>query len=174
MRVAFAALAVVLAGVLSGCTMTKKIGQVIADPEIQVGDTKAQPSEVTITLLTEPDSNLNGEGDPAPVDVQLVYLSDDSRFQAADYDLLASTPLPDALGKNYLDHQDFTLLPDTLKTLPGVKLDAKTQFIGIIAYFSDDQTSEWKQIEPVAGTGHHYRLLVHVRQNSIEMKTEDN
>ncbi|MBJ9293296.1 type VI secretion system lipoprotein TssJ [Citrobacter werkmanii] len=164
---------VMLMLVLSGCTMTKKIGQVIADPGIQVGDLKQQSSAVTITLLTEPDSNLNGEGDPTPVDVQLVYLTDDSKFQAADYDLMASTPLPEALGKNYLDHQDFTLLPDTLKTLPDVKLDAKTQFIGIVAYFSDDQASEWKQIVPVDGIGHHYRLLVHVRQNSIEMKTED-
>ncbi|TKU52209.1 type VI secretion system lipoprotein TssJ [Citrobacter sp. wls714] len=158
---------------VSGCTMTKKIGQVIADPGIQVGDLKQQSSAVTLTLLTEPDSNLNGEGEPAPVDVQLVYLTDDSKFQAADYDLMVSTPLPEALGKNYLDHQDFTLLPDTLKTLPDVSLDAKTQFIGIVAYFSDDQASEWKQIVPVEGTGHHYRLLVHVRQNSIEMKTED-
>jgi type VI secretion system protein VasD len=158
---------------LGGCTMTKKIGQVIADPDIQVGDQKQQASVVTITLLTEPESNLNGEGDPAPIDVQLMYLSDDSKFQAADYDLMASTPLPEALGKNYLDHQDFTLLPDTLKTLPDIALDAKTQFIGIVAYFSDDQTSEWKQAVPVEGTGHHYRLLVHVRQNSIEMKTED-
>lgn len=158
---------------LGGCTMTKKIGQVIADPDIQVGDQRQQASVVTITLLTEPESNLNGEGDPAPIDVQLMYLSDDSKFQAADYDLMASTPLPEALGKNYLDHQDFTLLPDTLKTLPDIALDAKTQFIGIVAYFSDDQTSEWKQAVPVEGTGHHYRLLVHVRQNSIEIKTED-
>ncbi|HBH7067792.1 TPA: type VI secretion system lipoprotein TssJ [Enterobacter cloacae] len=172
MRWAFVML--VLASALCGCTVTKKIGQVIADPSIQVGDMKEQPSDLTVTLLTEPDINLNGEGEAAPVDVQLVYLSDDSKLQAADYDLLATTALPDALGKNYLDHQDFTLLPDTLKTLPAVKLDAKTQFIGIVAYFSDDQTSEWKQTEPVEGTGHHYRLLVHVRQNSIEMKTEDN
>ncbi|MGK7331302.1 type VI secretion system lipoprotein TssJ, partial [Salmonella enterica] len=68
----------------------------------------------------EPDSNLNSEGEPAAVDVHLVYLTDDSKFQAADYDLLAATPLPEALGKNYLDHQDLTLLPDTLKTLPDV------------------------------------------------------
>ncbi|HCR9738675.1 MULTISPECIES: type VI secretion system lipoprotein TssJ [Citrobacter] len=173
MRWAFVMLAIMLAGASGGCTMTKKIGQVIADPDIQVGDLKQQASNVTVTLLTEPDSNLNGEGDPAPVDMQLVYLTDDSKFQAADYDLMASTPLPEALGKNYLDHQDFTLLPDTLKTLPDVTLDAKTQFIGIVAYFSDDQTSEWKQIVPVEGSGHQYRLLVHVRQNSIEMKTED-
>lgn len=158
---------------LSGCETAKKIGQVIENPDIQVGKPTEQPSEVTMTLLTEPDANINADGEAAAVDVQLVYLSDDSKFQAADYDQLSTTALPEALGKNYVDHQDFSLLPDTIKTLPPVKLDEKTQFIGIIAYFSDDQTTQWKQIEPMEGTGHHYRLLVHIRQSSIEMKKED-
>ncbi|ELD5980075.1 type VI secretion system lipoprotein TssJ [Salmonella enterica] len=165
---------VLCAVVLTGCETAKKLGQVISNPDIQVGDLKSQPSEMTIKLLTEPDINLNADGEAAPVDVQLIYLTDDSKLQAADYDQIASTPLPDALGKNYLDHQDFSLLPDVMKTLPPVKLDEKTQFIGVVAYFSDDQATEWKQIEPVEGTGHSYRLLVHVRQSSIEMKKEDN
>lgn len=164
---------VLMSVVLTGCETAKKLGQVISNPDIQVGKQAVQPSEVTVTLLTEPDTNTNAEGEPAPVDVQLVYLSDDSKLQAADYDQIASTPLQDVLGKNYIDHQDFSLLPDTLKTLPPVKLDEKTQFIGIVAYFSDDQSSEWKQIEPVEGTGHQYRVLVHVRQSSIEMKKEE-
>lgn len=160
--------------VLSGCETAKKIGQVIKNPDIQVGDLKSQASEVTITLLTEPDTNLTADGEAAPVDVQLVYLSDDSKFLATDYDQIATTALPDALGKNYIDHQDFNLLPDTVKTLPPVKLDEKTGFIGVIAYFSDDQTTEWKQIEPVESIGHHYRLLVHIRASTIEMKKEEN
>lgn len=164
---------VLMSVVLTGCETAKKLGQVISNPDIQVGKQAVQPSEVTVTLLTEPDTNTNAEGEAAPVDVQLVYLSDDSKLQAADYDQIASTPLPDVLGKNYIDHQDFSLLPDKLKTLPPVKLDEKTQFIGIVAYFSDDQSSEWKQIEPVEGTGHQYRVLVHVRQSSIEMKKEE-
>lgn len=151
----------------------EKISEVIKNPDIQVGSLKEQPSEITVTLLTEPDTNTNAEGESAAVDVQLVYLTDDSKLLAADYDQIASTPLPDVLGKNYIDHQDFNLLPDTIKTLPPVKLDEKTQFIGVVAYFSDDQATEWKQIETVEGTGHHYRLLVHVRQSSIEMKKED-
>ncbi|AZT25786.1 TPA_asm: type VI secretion system lipoprotein TssJ [Salmonella enterica subsp. salamae serovar 42:z:1,5] len=172
-RVCRAWMMILLTLTLSGCETAKKIGQVIKNPDIQVGKLADQASQVTITLLTEPDANLNAEGESAAVDIQLVYLSDDSKLQAADYDLLASTPLPDALGKNYIDHQDFSLLPDTVKTLPPVKMDEKTQFIGVIAYFSDDQTTEWKQIEPVEGTGHNYRLLVHIRQSSIEMKKED-
>lgn len=165
---------VLISAALTGCETAKKIGQVISDPDIQVGDLKSQPSELTITLLTEPDININADGEAAPVDVQLIYLSDDSKIQAADYDQIASTPLPDVLGKNYIDHQDFSLLPDTMKTLQPAKLDEKTQFIGVVAYFSDDQATEWKKVQPVEGTGHSYRVLVHVRQGSIEMKKEDN
>ena len=164
---------VLMCVILTGCETAKKISEVIKNPDIQVGSLKEQPSEITVTLLTEPDTNTNAEGETAAVDVQLVYLTDDSKLLAADYDQIASTPLPDVLGKNYIDHQDFNLLPDTIKTLPPVKLDEKTQFIGVVAYFSDDQATEWKQIETVEGTGHHYRLLVHVRQSSIEMKKED-
>lgn len=42
-------------------------------------------------------------------------------------------------------------MPDTIKTLPPVKLDEKTQFIGVVAYFSDDQplngnkSRRWKE-----------------------------
>ncbi|KFB99227.1 type VI secretion lipoprotein [Trabulsiella guamensis ATCC 49490] len=164
---------ILMMAMLTGCETAKKIGQVISDPDVQVGSLAEQPSELTVTLLTEQDSNINSDGEPAPVDVQLVYLSDDSKLQSADYDQIATTPLPDVLGKNYIEHQDFTLLPDTIKTQPPVKLDGKTQFIGVVAYFSDDQTSEWKQTASVEGTGHRYRLLVHVRQNSIEIKKED-
>ncbi|EBH9038129.1 TPA: type VI secretion system lipoprotein TssJ [Salmonella enterica] len=103
---------VLLATALTGCETAKKISQVIRNPDIQVGKLADQSSEVTVTLLTEPDSNLTADGEAAPVDVQLVYLSDDSKFLAADYDQIATTALPDALGKNYIDHQDFNLLPD--------------------------------------------------------------
>lgn len=134
-----------LTATLSGCETAKKIGQVISNPGIQVGSLKSQASEVTITLLTEPDTNFTADGEAAPVDVQLIYLSDDSKFQAADYDQVATTALPDVLGKNYIDHQDFNLLPDTIKTLPPVKLDEKTGFIAVVAYFSDDQTTDKKR-----------------------------
>ncbi len=77
----------------------EKISEVIKNPDIQVGSLKEQPSEITVTLLTEPDTNTNAEGESAAVDVQLVYLTDDSKLLAADYDQIASTPLPDVLGK---------------------------------------------------------------------------
>lgn len=116
---------------LTGCETVQKIGQVIKNPDIQVGDRSDQPSDVTVTLLTEPDTNANADGEATAVDAQLIYMSEDSKLQAADYDTVASTALPDVLGKNYIDHQDFNLLPDTMKTLPPVKLDAKHDLLAL-------------------------------------------
>lgn len=103
-----------------------------------------------MTLLTEPDANINADGEAAAVDVQLVYLSDDSKFQAADYDQLSTTALPEALGKNYVDHQDFSLLPDTIKTLPPVKLDEKRSSSALLPISpttkrrNGSKSSQWK------------------------------
>lgn len=103
-----------------------------------------------------------------------MYLTDDSKLLAADYDQIASTPLPDVLGKTISTTVISTCCRTPSKPCHAVKLDEKTQFIGVVAYFSDDRATEWKQIETVEGTYHHYRLLVHVRQSSIEMKKRMN
>jgi len=76
---------VLMCVILTGCETAKKISEVIKNPDIQVGSLKEQPSEITVTLLTEPDTNTNAEGESAAVDVQLVYLTDDSKLLAADY-----------------------------------------------------------------------------------------
>lgn len=162
-----------MTGSLTGCQTIKKLGQVIANPDIKVGSQDDQPSDIRVTMLTEPGINPNDSGEASPVSVQLIYMSEDSKLRVADFDQITTTKLDEVLGKNYIDHQDFNLLPDTMKTLPPTKLVPATQYIGVVAYFSDDQVTEWKAIERVSATGHHYHLLVHVRDNSIEFKKED-
>jgi type VI secretion system protein VasD len=49
---------VLMSVVLTGCETAKKISQVIRNPDIQVGKLMDQSTELTVTLLTEPDSNL--------------------------------------------------------------------------------------------------------------------
>lgn len=70
---------VLMCVILTGCETAKKISEVIKNPDIQVGSLKEQPSEITVTLLTEPDTNTNAEGESAAVDVQLVYRKSNGR-----------------------------------------------------------------------------------------------
>ncbi|MBD2814980.1 type VI secretion system lipoprotein TssJ [Xenorhabdus sp. Flor] len=162
---------------LNGCSSawdaTKKVGQVIWDPSTPVGKPSEQASIANITLLAEPDINPNESGEPAPVGMNLVYLSEDSRFLAADYDQLESDKLEKALGKNYIDHQDYTLLPGQYKPLETITLEKKNRYIGVIVHYAGVNQSEWKKIIRVKDMGRHYNILVHVRNNDVELRKEE-
>lgn len=159
---------------LNGCTVSKKVGKVLANPDIQVGSTADLPSIVNMTLLAEPDINKNESGEPTPIALQVVYLSDDSKLLAADFDQLNDDDieLSKILGKNYIDHQDYTVLPGQFKPLSPITLDEKNHYIGVIAYYADENVTEWKKIVRIHGVGHVYHLLVHVRDKEIELQRE--
>ncbi|MCE1782368.1 type VI secretion system lipoprotein TssJ, partial [Enterobacter hormaechei] len=97
--------------------------------------------------------NPNESGEAAPVEMNLVYLSEDSRFLAADYGQLESDKLEKALGKNYIDHQDYTLLPGQYKPLERITLEKKNRYIGVIVHYADANQSEWKKIIRVKDIG---------------------
>ncbi len=79
---------------LSGCSgaweATKKVGKVVMDPDIPVGQATDQPSTVRLTLLSDPDTNPNEKGEAVPTEIVVVYLSENSKLLAADYDQLSS------------------------------------------------------------------------------------
>lgn len=156
--------ALCLAFLLSGCTLWKnKNAARVAD----------QPSTVRLTLLAEPDINPNEKGEPAPTEIAVVYLSEDSKLLAADYDQLGSEMLKKTLSKNYIDHQEYTLLPNQYKPLPPVELEEKNNYLGVIAYYADANRSEWKKIIKINSVGHRYGVLIHVRANDIDLRKEE-
>ncbi|CNH73784.1 type VI secretion system lipoprotein TssJ [Yersinia pekkanenii] len=162
---------------LSGCSgaweATKKVGKVVMDSDIPVGPASDQPSTVRLILLAEPDMNPNEKGDATPIEVAVVYLSENSKLLAADYDQLTRETLEKTLGKNYIDHQEYTLLPAQFKPMNPIKLADNNSYLGVIAYYADADRSEWKKIIKVKGIGHHYNVLVHVRANDIELRKEE-
>lgn len=166
-----------LAFLVSGCggawQATKKVGKVIMDPDIPVGKESDQPSTIQMTLLAEPDINPNEKGEASPTGIAVVYLSEDSKLLAADYDQLGSETLEKSLGKNYIDHQEYTLLPDQYKPLPLIKLEEKTSYLGVIAYYADANRSEWKKVIKLKGVGHNYHVLIHMKSDEIDLKREE-
>lgn len=172
-------LLVLLVAGLAGCSSTweatKKVGQVMWDPDTPVGERAEQPSVVRLTLLAEPDINPNENGEAAPIELQVIYLSEDSKLLAADYDQLSDKErgLDKTLGKNYLDHQDYTLLPNQYKPLKPLKLEEKNLYLGVVAHYSDSNKAEWKKVIRIEGVGHHYQVLVHVRADEIVLRKEE-
>lgn len=164
---------------LSGCSgpieAISKIGKVMWDPSTPVGAEKEQPSVVAFTLLAEPEINPNDQGEATPVQLQIVYMNEDSIFASLDQDQIIEEDcdLKKLLKRNYIDHQDYTLLPDQYKPLDLIELDKKNKYIGIIAYYSDVNITQWKKVLKINGIGRHYNLLVHIKENEIEFRKEE-
>ncbi|HAT1682906.1 TPA: type VI secretion system lipoprotein TssJ [Klebsiella oxytoca] len=166
------ALLCLVTAALSGCTAMGKMWDVAKNPDIQVGSNNDQPSTVSFSLVAEPDMNPNDSGDASPLEFQIVMLSEDSRLLAADFDEV-SNDLKGALAKNYVDHQDYTLLPGQFKYLPPVKLAEKTRYIGVIAHYSDPDSTEWRKVMKVKNTGQTYQVLVNLRLDEIVLQQEE-
>ncbi|MEI7248085.1 type VI secretion system lipoprotein TssJ [Pectobacterium carotovorum] len=156
---------------LSGCTTLGKMAQVAANPDIQVGSNNHQPSTVGFSLLAEPDVNPNDSGEAAPIEFQLVLLAEDSRLLATDYDQI-TTDIEKALAKNYLSHQDYTLLPGQFKYLPPEALDEKVHYLGVVARYADSESAEWRKVIKLKNTGQTYQILVHLRRDEVEIKKD--
>ncbi|GKX52687.1 type VI secretion system lipoprotein TssJ [Budvicia aquatica] len=158
---------------LTGCETTQKIYDVIKDPNIPVGYPSGKPSEVTLTFLSDEDINPNQSGEPTPIEVQVIYLNEDSKFMAMDYDQLLNDGPEKTLGKNYVNHQDYSLLPGQFKPIPAVKLEPETRFIAVVAHFSDIDGSQWSDITEVESVGKNETVMIHIRANEVEVKKED-
>lgn len=156
---------------LSGCSLWESEKNKIVDRVVAA--TTTQPSTVRLTLLAEPDINLNERWEATPTQVTVVYLSEDSRLLAAEYDQLSSEMLKETLGKNYIDHQEYTLLPDQYKPLPPVELDESNRYLGVIVYYADANRSEWKKIVRLNSIGHQYNVLIHLRSKEVDLRKEE-
>lgn len=157
---------------LSGCTTLGKMVMVAKNPDIQVGNNNDQPSTVSFSLVAEPDVNPNESGEASPIEFQIIILSENSRLLATDYDQV-TTDIEAALAKNYIDHQDYTLLPGQFKYLPAVKLDEKARYIGVVARYSDPDSAQWRKVIKVKNIGQTYQLLVHLRMDEVELEQEE-
>ena len=161
-----------LLGLLCGCSTLGKLGRVLMNPDIQVGDSQSQPSTVSITLLAEPDVNADAEGTAHPIALQLVQLAEESRLLASDYDQI-HRDLPAALGKNYLDHQDYSLLPGQFRYLAAMPLLEQTRYLGVVAHYADPEHAQWRQLIKLTPMGHHYHLLVQLQNHTIRLQQDE-
>lgn len=161
---------------ITGCASTReaagKAWEVMMDPSIPVGYPEDQPTLVDLSMVAEPDVNPNIEGEGTPLRFQILQLKDDSMLMAADVAQL-SEDLEEALGTNYLTHDDFTLLPGQWKFYEPFAIEEETRYIGLIAFYAQPNEAEWKKVVKVKASSENYHLLVHLRSNEVELRKEE-
>ena len=91
---------------------------------------------------------------------------------AADFDQLLGELEP-SLGRNYVDHSDYTLVPGQFKFIDPFDIDEETRFIGVIAFYAYPNLSQWKKVVKVDPMGGRYHLLVNLRDREVHLRRSD-
>lgn len=162
--------------VLAGCSTpynaVSKTAKVLWDPDIPVGYPEDLPSRVDLTMLAEPNVNPNESLAPTPIAFQVIEMRDSSMLMAGDFDQLLSD-LEDSLGQNYIDHDDYSLVPGQFRFIEPFEIDKDTRFIGIIAFYAYPNLSQWKKVVKVDPMGGRYHLLVNLREREVKLRRSD-
>ncbi|WP_434144945.1 type VI secretion system lipoprotein TssJ [Photobacterium leiognathi] len=149
----FGSVIVLFALVLAGCSSKY-------DPALE-------PSTITISMVTADSVNINNN-EASPVELKVFELEDDSMFNSASYNQLG-TNYKKVLKSNYIDDYDYVLLPNKFKFIEKMKLDNDTRYIGVMAFFSDSDHSNWKKSVKVKPLGRDYHLLIYLKNNQVKL-----
>ncbi|EGU51018.1 putative lipoprotein [Vibrio orientalis CIP 102891 = ATCC 33934] len=127
------------------------------------------PTKVTFSLVATEGMNPNVWGEAAPVEIQVFELVDDSMFMSSSYDQLKQD-YKKALKSNFIKSYDYVLLPGQFKFVNEIEVTDETNYIGVLANFSDIELSEWKKAVKVIKQGREYHLLMLISDYEVDLQ----
>lgn len=128
-----------------------------------------EATSVTFSLVASEGVNPNVWGEASPVEIQVFELVDDSMFMSASYDQLKQDHKK-ALKSNFVKSYDYVLLPGQFKFVNPIEVDDETNYIGVLANFSDVELSEWKKAVKVLNKGREYHLLMLLSDYDVKLE----
>ncbi|RJX75653.1 type VI secretion system lipoprotein TssJ [Vibrio sinensis] len=128
-----------------------------------------QPTKVTFSLVSDDGTNPNIWGEAAPIAVQVFELVDDSMFMSADYDQMKDD-YEGELRSNFIKNYDYVLTPGQFKFVNAFEIDEETNYIGVMAHFSEPDLSEWKKAVKVLNKGREYHLLMYFKDYDVKLE----
>ncbi|TMX45546.1 type VI secretion system lipoprotein TssJ [Vibrio sp. Hep-1b-8] len=127
------------------------------------------PTKVTFSIVAREEVNPSILGQASPVEIQVFELVDDSMFMSSSYDQMEED-YEKALKSNFVKSYDYVLLPGQFKFVNAIELDEETNYIGIMAKFSDIELSEWKKAVKVINKGREYHLLMLLSDYDVKLE----
>ena len=142
---------------LAGCSTSQKV-----KPEDRM-------TRVTFSLFAGEKVNAGESGTPAPVEIQVYELVDDSMLMSADFDMI-NKDYEKALKNNFVKTYDYVLTPGQFKFVGDFEIDEETNYIGVVAKFAEPDKSDWKKTVKILNRGRVYHLLMYF--DGYEIKLE--
>ncbi|OLQ84318.1 type VI secretion system-associated lipoprotein [Vibrio ponticus] len=137
-------------------------------PEVVEEPKGDRQTTVTFSLVSDDNVNPNLLGDAAPLEIQVFELEDDSMFMSADYDQLKKDQ-KSTLRSNYVTSYDYVLTPGQFKFVDAFEVSEETNYIGVMAHFSDPEISDWKKAVKVLNKNRQYHLLMKFSEYQVQL-----
>jgi len=159
---------------MSGCAPSQtvealtKIGDIIMDPSLPVGNESQKPSEAQITVYADTGANRSEYGD-APVDIWVFQLVDPDALNNADFISLMENPEA-TLSTSYVRHIRKQVKPGESSSLVPFKLTENTNYIGVAVAYSNMDTANWRAVERVSAIGEHYNILIPITKKGVAIQ----
>lgn len=125
-----------------------------------------KPTTISFSIVASNNINPNSFGESSPLEFQIYELEDDSMLISADYDQVTADDKA-TLKSNFVDRYDYVLTPGQFKFVDTFDIDSDTNYIGIVAHFSEPNLSEWKQVIKVKSKGREYHMLIYLRDFDV-------
>ncbi|GAA0243827.1 type VI secretion system lipoprotein TssJ [Marinomonas primoryensis] len=150
------------AQLITGCSS-------LSDTTITPGEAKDELTQVTFSLVADDDVNPGLFGVASPIEIQVFELVDDSMFMSADFDQITED-YEKALKNNFIKSYDYVMTPGQFKFIDDFEINTETNYIGVMAKFSEPDLSEWKKAVKILNRGRIYHLLMFFNDYEVKLK----
>ncbi|MFC3913758.1 type VI secretion system lipoprotein TssJ [Pseudaeromonas sharmana] len=164
-------LPVLLLALLAGCSTLDKMGRLLLNPDLPLGGPDQQPSQLFLLLLAE-DASADNKTSEDPVRMLVFQLADDSRLLAATREELQSDP-KQALGVNYLWHQEYTLVPGQFKALAIGAVNPESHYLAAVVLNDLADAHHWRASVRIHPIGHRYQILLTRQHKQLIVKKDE-
>lgn len=141
----------------------------LSDGTTTAVEAKEELTQVTFSLVADDDVNPGLFGVASPIEIQVFELVDDSMFMSADFDQITED-YEKALKNNFIKSYDYVMTPGQFKFIDNFKINKETNYIGVMAKFSEPDLSEWKKAVKILNRGRVYHLLMFFNDYEIKLK----
>lgn len=117
-------------------------------PSVSIPNVELENANYNITVVATREANINAEGQPVPLKINVFNLRSDTGFMNADYFALHNKPT-EVLGNNLLGTEQLFLLPGGEAVKISGEKNSERYYVGITGEFQNLNNKTWRIIIPI-------------------------
>ena len=132
---------------------------------------KTSASKIDMMVYAEEDINVNASNEPTPVNFIILELKSDEKLYAQDYETL-SGDIEKALGKSYINHEEYTVEPGKFVHVEQFEVKKGTKYIAIVSAYRALDKAIWRASEKIADKGEVYSIHTVLKDKVVSMEVK--